>query len=53
MLLQLFGREAGCNQLFVFIAGNGDKIGGDELGVQQIIGGAAAGARKTLAEAVV
>ena len=53
MPLQLFGRQAGGNQLFVFIAGNGDKIGGDELGAQQIFSGAAAGARKALAEAVV
>lgn len=53
MPLQLFGREAGHNQLFVFIAGNGDKIGGDELGAQQIFGGAAAGAWEALAEAVV
>lgn len=53
MPLQLFGREAEGNQFFVFIAGNGDKIGGDELGTQQIFGGAAAGARKALAEAVI
>ena len=53
MPLQLFGREARLNQFFVFIASNGDKIGSDELGVQQIFGGAAAGARKALAEAVV
>lgn len=53
MPLQLFERKAGGNQLFVFIAGNGDKIGGDELGAQQVFGCAAAGARKTLAEAVV
>lgn len=53
MPLQLFGREAGRNQFFVFIAGNGDKIGGDELGAQQIFGGAAAGAWEALAEAVV
>ena len=52
MPLQLFGREAGGNQLFVFIASNGDKIGGDELGVQQVFCGTVAGARKTLAEAV-
>ena len=53
MPLQLFGREAGGNQFFVFITGNGDKIGGDELGAQQVFGSAAAGARKALAEAVV
>ena len=51
--MQLFGREAGGNQFFVFIAGNGDKIGGDELSAQQIFGGAVAGTRKALAEAVV
>ena len=53
MPLQLFGRQAWRNQLFVFIAGNGDKIGGNELGAQQVFCGAAAGARKTLADAVV
>ena len=51
--MQLFGRKAGHNQLFVFIAGNGDKIGGDELGAQKVFCGTAAGARKALAEAVV
>ena len=53
MPLQLFGREARRNQFFVFIASNGNKIGGDELGVQQVFCGTAAGARKALAEAVV
>lgn len=42
MPLQLFGREAEGNQFFVFITSNGDKIGSDELGAQQIFGGAAA-----------
>ena len=53
MLFQLLGREARRNQFFVFIASNGDKIGGDELGAQQVFCDTAVGARKTLAEAVV
>ena len=53
MLFQLLGREARRNQFFVFIASNGDKIGGDELGAQQVFCDTAVGAWEALAEAVV